>query len=318
MDRFVKDIKQWWVDVFGLSPEVLEKVVFSLLVIIAVMLLRAVILLLVRKRTVEPKTRYQWRKTSSHVATFLILLLLARTWIRGFESISTFLGLFSAGIAIAMKDVIMNFIGWMFIAWRKPFKVGDRIEVDDTIGDVVDIRLFQFTVLEVGNWVDADQSTGRIIHIPNSRVFTNTQANYNTGFQYIWHELPVRVTFESNWRDAEEILRDIASRHAQHLEAEAHRQVQKASSRYMIHYQNLSPTVYVSVREWGVLLTIRYLTAPRRRRGTEEAIWKDVLDQFSLRPDISFAYPTTRLVNMPGDTLRQSVHLRRDEEHPNP
>jgi small-conductance mechanosensitive channel len=279
-----------------------------------VLLLRGVVLMLVRKRTMEAKTRYQWRKTSSHIATFLILLLLARTWIQGFESISTFLGLFSAGIAIAIKDVIMNFIGWVFIAWRKPFKVGDRVEVDQIIGDVVDIRLFQFTVLEVGNWVDADQSTGRIIHIPNSRVFTSAQANYTTGFQYIWHELPVRVTFESNWREAEEILRDIASRHAQHLEAEAHRQVRKASTRYMIHYQNLSPTVYVSVREWGVLLTVRYLTAPRRRRGTEEAIWKDILDTFGKNPEISFAYPTTRLVNMPGDTLRGEVEMRGGRE----
>ena len=65
----------------------------------------------------------------------------------------------------------------------------------------------------------------------------------------------------------------------------------------MIFYTKLTPTVYTSVRESGVLLTIRYLSEPRRRRATEEVIWEEILQAFAECDDIDFAYPTTRLFN---------------------
>ena len=80
----------------------------------------------------------------------------------------------------------------------------------DTLRDVIDQRLFRFTLLEIGNWVEADQSTGRVIHVPNSWVFTEDIANYTAGFSYIWNELPVLVTFESDWRRAKRLLQSIA------------------------------------------------------------------------------------------------------------
>ena len=104
-------------------------------------------------------------------------------------------------------------VGWCFILIRQPFKVGDRIQIGKVAGDVIDIRFFNFQLNEIGNWVDADQSTGRIIHIPNGIVFTEPQANYTAGFQYIWNEIPVLVTFESDWKKAKQLLTDIVNHH---------------------------------------------------------------------------------------------------------
>src|SRR3990172_145312 len=102
--------------------------------------------------------------------------------------------------------------------------------------------------MEVGNWVDADQSTGRIIYITNGKVFTEPQANYSKGwFQYIWNEIPVLITFESNWQKAKTALQQIAERHAAHLSALAQDRLREASRKFMIFYLNLSPTVYTSV-----------------------------------------------------------------------
>ena len=93
--------------------------------------------------------------------------------------------------------------------WKRPFEVGDRIQIGDQKGDVIDQRIFMFTVLEIGNWVDADQSTGRVIHIPNGKIFLETLASYTKGFEYIWNEIPVQVTFESDWRKAKNILESL-------------------------------------------------------------------------------------------------------------
>ena len=100
---------------------------------------------------------------------------------------------------------------------RRPFALGDRIQIGKHSGDVIDIRFFQFTINEIGNWVDADQSTGRIIHIPNGKVFTEAQANFTQGFSHIWNEIGVLVTFESDWEKAKNILEKIVEKHAASL-----------------------------------------------------------------------------------------------------
>lgn len=113
-----------------------------------------------------------------------------------------------------MRDPLINFAGWMFIMLRKPFVVGDRIQIGEHRGDVIDTRIFQFTMVEIGNWVDSDQSTGRIIHIPNGWVFNHSTANYSQGFAFIWNELPIIITFESNWEKAKKILTAVVKEHS--------------------------------------------------------------------------------------------------------
>ena len=148
-----------------------------------------------------------------------------------------------------------NLVGWAFILWRRPFEVGDRIQIGDTAGDVIDLRIFQFTLLEIGNWVDADQSTGRVIHVNNGQVFTLSVANFSKGFEYIWNEVPVLVTFESNWEKAKGILGAIAAKHGEDLSTAAEEKLRQAARKFMIFYSKLTPTVYTSVRDCGVLLT---------------------------------------------------------------
>jgi len=175
-----------------------------------------------------------------------------------------------------------------------PFRSGDRIQIGPHAGDVIDLGLFQFTLNEIGAWVQADQSSGRIIHVPNGKVFTDPVANYNKGFRYIWNEVPVVVTFESDWRKAKQILGKIAVKHAEHLTAQAEQELLAASQQYLINYRKLTPIVYTNVVDYGVQLTIRYLIEPRKRRGTEHAIWEEILTEFASAPDIDLAYHTTR------------------------
>lgn len=71
----------------------------------------------------------------------------------------------------------LNVAAWMFMIWGRPFVVGDRIQINDHIGDVIDVRIFQFSLLEVGHWSGAEQSTGRVIHVPNGSIFTTEGAS---------------------------------------------------------------------------------------------------------------------------------------------
>jgi small-conductance mechanosensitive channel len=285
----------WLQQTFGLSPAMQQRLLASLLAILTVWLVRRIVLVIAFRHVDDLAARYRIRKTSMYAAVPMGILLVGRIWFEGLQSIATFFGLLTAGLAIALKDLIVNLAGWAFILWRRPFHVGDRIQIGDDAGDVIDIRIFQFTLMEIGNWVHAEQSTGRILHVPNGKVLTDVLANYSRGFQYIWNEVPVLVTFESNWRKAKDILLDIARRQSEKTSEEAKKRVEEASRKFLISYNKLTPTVYTSIIESGVLLTIRYLCFPRGRRGSTEEIWENILDAFAASEDIDFAYPTTRL-----------------------
>lgn len=291
----MQDFGQQFTDFIAQSPGLIYQLFLSLLVIFVLWIIRLAAIRLVNRNIESTKIQYKWRKNLTYAAVFLGLLIIGTIWFQGIGSIATFLGLLSAGLAIALKGPVSDFAAWIFIVWRKPFDVGDRIQIGEVKGDVIDIRIFKFTLLEIGNWVHADQSTGRVIHVPNHDVFDRSLANYTSDFEFIWNEIQVLLTFESDWKKAKKILREIADEHLRDSVENAERQVQNAARSYLIHYRYLTPVVYTDVKESGVNLVIRHLANPRQRRALTQAIWEDILGRFAGHDDIELAYPTMRI-----------------------
>lgn len=251
----------------------------------------------------DVERRFHFVKYVRLLLNAILLLCLYQLWLqRGGWSVASFIGLLSAGFAIVFREPLLNLAGWLYILVRRPFNMGDRVQVGDQYaGDVVDIGSTDFTLMEIGNWVDADQSTGRIVHVPNGLLFTQPVANYSEGFPLLWNELQVLLTYESDWRQAKQLLQKIADERCE-IDPEAQektRQELARFKRYMISYTHLTPSVYVSKDPSGVLLTIRYLCQPRRRRLSESELWEAIFTELLRHPDIEFAYPTRRLVGMP-------------------
>jgi len=272
------------------------KIIATLLAIFLIVALRKSIINLFILRLEDAKIRYNWLRVTTYASVGFGIIIVGQIWLDGIGSIVTYLGLVSAGIAIALKDPITNVTGWLFILWNRPLEAGDRIQLGEHSGDVIDINFFNFTVMEIGNWVDADQNTGRIIHIPNGKIFIETLANYGKGFEYIFNEIPVLITFESEWQKAKKILEKIAKDFGEHPTRAAEKEIKKASQKFLIQDQKLDPVVYTKVAESGVRLTIRYLCSPQFRRETEQEIWEEILKEFDLEPNIELAYPTIRRI----------------------
>ncbi len=296
-----------WIDErLGLSPIVQERLLASVLALAAIVALRWLVLRSLRRRMEDPGALYRVRKTIGYITSAVVVIVLSAIWAAGFRNLATYFGLLSAGVAIALSDLLKNLAGWIYLALRRPFWLGDRIEVGEHAGDVIDVRAFRFTILEIGNWVDADQSTGRIIHVPNGKIFTEAVANFTQGFEFIWHEIPVMVTFESDWERAEEIVKTVLDEHnPEARSAEAAEKIRRAARAYLIQYTHLTPTVYVTVKESGVLITGRLMVPARQRRSVEQEIWRGILRAFAAEPNVELAYPTVR------HYLRDPVRLER-------
>ena len=287
----------WFQRLYEMKPWFYQNLVLSFAVLVGLWLLRRWVLYLGKKRGGDVRVRYLWRKTTTYTYYFLIIFMLGVIWLDDLTNLVTYLGLVSAGIVISLSDPITNIAGWFFIFLRRPFKVGYRIQIGEHAGDVIDARIFQFTLLEIGNWVDADQSTGRMIHIPNKKVFSDSLANYSKGFQFIWNEIPVLITFESDWRKTKTILQTIIAKYDQDFRQDVEQQLQVTAEDFLIYTPTTTPIVYTAVKDSGVLLTIRYLCKPNERRSTTEVIWEEILAAYEQHSDINLAYPTTRFYN---------------------
>lgn len=296
--NFVTDIQLWISKHLGIAPQLQLKLFSSLLSILLLWLAQKILLRIILRRVETTEQRYRWRKSITYALVFVGIFIVGRIWFEGFSSIATIIGIASAGLAIALQEPISNIAGWLFIIWRKPFDVGDRIQIQDVTGDVIDIRLFTITLMEIGNWVQADQPTGRVIRIPNRVVFSQPVSNYNRGwFPFIWDEIPVLITFESDWETAKQILTEIVTKHGAALADEAEKHYRARSAHYYTYTVEFAPQVITSVEDSGILLTLRYLCDPWKRRKSRENIWEDILRAFAQYDTIDFAYPTQRWFN---------------------
>ena len=221
----------------------------------------------------------------------VIIMLVERGW----ENVATFLGLIGAGFALSMQETILCLIGWIYIIFNHAYDIGDRIEINGRLGDVIGITPTHTRMLEVATNIQGGQSTGRILTIPNSQLFRNPVFNSTCGFPFIWLEVAVTITFESDVDQATKMILDIANTSAQKIEPEVMKDITAMQDEYAIHYRYLTPAVYSRILNHGVELTLRFLSPVRSCRQNEHNISLKILKEVALNPNIDLAYPTSRL-----------------------
>lgn len=264
------------------AQKALISIVLVLINILSVQIMSKILF----KAIKETSTYYNLRKRFYYLFTVIMLIMIYFVWSESNNNLMTYMGFISAGIAIALREIFTNIAAWFIIVFQKPFEVGDRIHVNGITGDIIDIRLFQIVLVEVSSKEFGEQSTGRIVHLPNNFLFLHAVTNANRGFEYIWNEIEVHITLESDWEMAKELLMEIINRHSLHLTKEAEEKLYEASKKYMIYYHNLTPIVYLNVKPGYIELNIRYLCEPRQARVTENQIWQDILVAFKNEGDI--------------------------------
>jgi small-conductance mechanosensitive channel len=127
---------------------------------------------------------------------FIIVSVLFVNWYAAVVS----LGLISLILGFALQTPISSFIGWVYILLRAPYRVGDRIQIGDARGDVIDVGYLDTTLWEIGGpFLSTDHPSGRLIKFPNTNVFNTPVYNYSWPlFPYIWNEVKFHIAYESD------------------------------------------------------------------------------------------------------------------------
>lgn len=286
----IKELLTYVDETTFISYNTLLNMIHTLIVFFLLWIVKRINIILMNKASQvvdDPKKRYQTKKMFDYLYRIILIIALMIVWEESLPNIFTFLGLFTAGLAVALKEPLVNMVGGIVILLTTPFKVGDRIELGAHRGDIIDTSLLNISLLEVDSTIHGGQSTGRIVKIPCSHIFIQPLANYEEGFKYIWNELSVKLTIDSNWKKAKDTLMEVVDKYTNEIMEEAQSQIEEASKHYLIYYNSLTPTIYTNVQDGKIILTLRYLCRPRHTRTTEHQIWEEILSIFSENPDIT-------------------------------
>jgi len=254
----------------------------------------------------DPKEHY--RKISFLNTALLVgvVLVIAALWSRLFHAKGTFWGLIGAGVAVALKDPLLSIAGRVAIFAGHIYSVGDRIQITQLTGDVVDVGFFYTRMMELGNWIGGDQATGRMVQFSNSIIFGNPVYNYTQNFSYIWDEIQLPITYSSNVQEANKILIEVGKQYTREFLEGAQAQMQRMKRYFLVPEVELEPTVYLKVTSNWVELTLRYLVEPKKRRAASNFIYAEVFKRVQQRKDINIASETMDLsVHSPGGEAGQ-------------
>ena len=304
-----------WRDLYlhDVGEKVIAFLVMAIVVYVATRLVRRVI----RDNIEDINRRHIFQKYTAYVAAFLLLVAGVALFADSLQGFGTILALLLAGIAVALQDVLKSIVGWIYVSGRSGIEVGSRVEVAGVLGDVVDIGVLKTTLLEVGGMVYGRQSSGRLVTIPNYLLLSSNVHFQGNANPWAWQEVRVTITFESDWKRAEEVLREIGDEIHAELAPQLDDGFRRLEQRYAFKYGTLTPIVYLTISGTGVELTLRFLTAVRRYRGTVDRISRRILATFASEPSIELAHPTYRVVRRgePGSGLHaRNASIPRESE----
>ena len=210
-----------------------------------------------------------------NILEILVFIFLFDDYIKG---LMTFISVISAAMTIALRDFILNFFCGIYIKFKKPFKVEDRIQIEDTKGDVMSISVFSFEILEVSTKEDNGQSTGIVIHYPNSIIVSKPVKNINKGFKYIWDEIVVKISLESDLEnDKKEIYKIVNSLDTiKSIPKKMKNLINDVNTTNRIYFNKFDPIIYTKIVDDHVELNVRFLMHPKKARYIESVIWDKI------------------------------------------
>jgi small-conductance mechanosensitive channel len=280
----------------------LPKIAFSLMVLFAVHFLLEATQPVVRK--VIGRHFHPWeRDLLSHLYIGTVWALAVVVIVVGiFGSLSSLgisFGLIGAGLALALQQAILSFVGWFLIVIKRPYKVGDRIQIPEKglQGDVENITAL-YTVLKE---ISVDESvTGRNIIIPNSTVFLEPIVNYSYDVPYVWVSIPISVTYESDLALAERIIFEVAKGVAGEDMRRAVFLIRNTTpSSVQADMAREEPIIRVEFADSSVTVIARIMCLPKQVRQFKTEIYRRIFETFrdpANKGKVEIAYPHMELV----------------------
>jgi small-conductance mechanosensitive channel len=283
------------------SNDLYRKFILTAVILILQNILHRLLVFVINRRvTEESPYLYPIRKAASYGINILGAILVFGVWVERLGDLSVALGILAAGLAFALQEIIGSFAGWLTIVSGRPFSVGDRIETGNIRGDVVDVGILRTTLMEIGNWLQGDHNTGRIVTVSNSFIFKEPLFNYSLHLDFIWDEITIPITYDSDWQKAMTIMLKTVQENPQYqaLLPQAEKQRRQARRKLAVKLTPLEPRVFVKLTDNWIELGMVYPVHNDLRRRFRSEVSQQILTEFTAEK-ILVASQTIAIVQFP-------------------
>ncbi|WJJ95777.1 mechanosensitive ion channel family protein [Algibacter luteus] len=288
-------IKQWLQD-YPVVASIIKYVILVAVVLLLIQFLRRFL----RKNITETTARYKTQK-GVEIIGYIILIILSFSYFTGnIKDFTLAIGLFSAGVAFTLQELILSIAGSLYIFVVKVYKPGDRIEINGIKGDVIDVDSIYTTMMEIGQWVSSDNYTGRIVKLSNAFVFKGPIYNYSQDFPFIWDEFNLPIRYGSDIDLAKSIVKDIASKILSEYTSKSKLQWQDVVNKYYIEDAIIDPTLAIKLTDNWIEFNLRYIVDYKKRRITKDLLNDAIRKAFeATNNNVILASTTIELIKIP-------------------
>ncbi len=285
------------------------KLFLSLLALVLMLIVQHGVRNLLRAQIKEPTrvhTLYMMTRNSLFIVGGIIILFI---WLGSGSNFGVAMGILGAGIAFASQEVLGSLAGYVNIVTGDLFQIGHRVRIGNVVGDVLDVSILRTTVMEIGEWVRADQYTGRIVTVANRVVFSEPVYNYTQHWQYLWDEIVIPITYTSDWRRAGEVMLEHGRGYTADFQSQAQAELSALIEDYPVHETAVEPTLYIVMTDNWIEITLRYVVEARERRRVKGQLHKELLQCFESATDITVASMTVEIVGFPSLKGDSAINL---------
>lgn len=247
--------------------------------------------------------------------TLLILIGICSIWFDDPTRLTTAFGLITAGLAFALQKAITSIAGYIVILRGKTFNVGDRIVMGGVRGDVVALGFMQTSIMEMGQppsvqqddpgmWVKSRQLTGRLVTVPNSKIFDEPVYNYTRDFEFIWEEMLIPISYSDDRAAAERILLEVAQKHQVAIDDLKRKEIEELQRLfYVVKLDDFQPRVFLRLTDNWLELTVRFITYAHGIREVKDRMTREIIARLE-SAKIPIASATIAVVELPEVRLR--------------
>lgn len=268
---------QTWLANFALSDSVLSLITSSIILIAVIIALRALVARFIRRSVATAELRLKWMVQSRNALLLLLLLGLILIWGEELRTLALSIVAIAVAFVVATKELILCVIGTILKTVSRSFELGDRIQIKEFRGDVIDQNLLATTIMEVGPGKITHQRTGRTLVIPNAMFVSEPVINESFTHDYVFHVFTIPFKREDDWHAAQLAFLESAKRHSASYLEEVRRYMNRVSMRRGLEVPSVDPRVTIQVPTAGEIhLIVRVPVKSGERGFIEQSILTDV------------------------------------------
>ena len=282
----------------------LYSIILSLVIPLGGWIIYQILKRIIKRQIKDVTHRHSLRALMRNIIFVTVIIMIILVWLRPQQNLAVIIGLAVAGIILASQSAISSFTGYLLIISSNIYGIGDRISINNVTGDVMDIGFMRTTIMEVGQWVKADQYTGRIVTISNKVLFDNPVFNYTRHWGYLWDEIMIPVTYNDDWQRAADIMLEHGNKYTADLQEDAEAKLEKLVDRFPLKQTKVEPAIYFVMTDNWIEITLRFVVDAQERRKIKANLYKELLQQFD-EDKITVASATFDIVGFPAQRSTQ-------------